>query len=194
MEKLIVNFLVRNGNVKEEERELIEFGLKQGFISIFSWTSAIVIGVLMNMFVEVIVFSIAFSRLRSYAGGYHARSQISCYFFSMFVVYAVLNFIKFITLDNIVLLILSGIACAIIFLLSPIGDENKELDDIEIVVYGRRARITLVIEIIIALLLMAFNFRNLYYSVISGVFVVALSLVSAVIIKKFKSKKTFLDN
>ncbi len=179
MEKRITDFLIRNGNAKEEERELIEFGLKQGAISAFSWACVFVVGFLFNMLLETFVFSIAFSQLRKYVGGYHTRSQITCYFFSMFSITGVLYTIKYVALNDIYLLAFGLIACIIIVALAPLGDENKELDELEIKIYGRRGKLVLLIEVILAIMFFIVHQGGLYRSIVLSILAVSVSLLIA---------------
>jgi len=79
--------------------------------------------------------------------------------------------IKFIPATDIYIIVLTGIASGIIARLSPMGDSNKPLDELEVKVYGKRARIILAIEICVIVISLLFK---LYIMALT----IAISLVA----------------
>ena len=55
---------------------------------------------------------------------------------------------------------LSLIACIVVFLLSPVEDRNKRLDEKEHHVYHIRAIVVMTIEAVAAILLFVFHFKQ----------------------------------
>ena len=79
--------------------------------------------------------------------GYHARTPLRCYIFSVILIVVVLLGLKYILYNDVSLLIIVVISGAIIFILAPISDENKPLDKLETKVFKKCTRIILFVEI-----------------------------------------------
>ena len=111
----------------------------------------VIIGCLFSMLFEAIVFLIAFSFLRSYAGGFHASSSGKCYIFSSLTMVAALLIIKYV--DNFFancIFVLLGTSLCLIF--APVESKNKPLDIIEKSVYRKRTVLTLALVLIVLVL------------------------------------------
>ena len=75
--------LIKNDIVKESDYELYRFGLKQLYNFIFDTLLTLMIGGLLNMFAESILYSASYIPLRKYAGGYHAPNTRICFIASV---------------------------------------------------------------------------------------------------------------
>ena len=53
-------------------------------------SSALIIGLIFGKFFEAAVFIVAYCSLRSFAGGYHAKTPLRCYVFSVIMLIIVL--------------------------------------------------------------------------------------------------------
>ncbi|MDE5758537.1 MAG: accessory gene regulator B family protein, partial [Allobaculum sp.] len=121
--------------------------------------------------------------LRSFAGGIHAKTAKRCYAYSCIMIIVVLLVIKFFPFGIIVCSCLSLISGVIIFLLSPVEAENKKLDALEKSIYKKRARIILLIEMIVQVLISFTSWTNGF--ICFSLAFVSLSLIMlAGIIKK----------
>lgn len=136
----VADSLVEAGAAQAEDRALYEFGIRQGIFLVINIGTAVLIGLLLGMTWQCIIFVVAYNPVRTYAGGYHARTPLACYLISMLITAVVLLGIK--------LLPWSGYLCAIVLLcstmivglLAPVADPNKPLNEREISVYKNRAR------------------------------------------------------
>lgn len=140
------NNLVRSGIVKEEDAEIYIYGINQIFVSVLNVSSALIIGLILGMFLESVVLMVAYIPLRSFAGGYHAKTPVRCYFASLFLIFAVLLFCKYVPYN----LFLHGgmmiVSSLVIIFLCPVQDNNKPLDDCEHRKYKKISIIILLIE------------------------------------------------
>jgi len=154
-------FLVQNKVISLEEKELFMFGLQQGLIMILNVISSIVVGYIFGMVWQTIVFMIMYIPLRSYVGGYHARTQLRCYLFSIVLISLVLWGIKLIPWTSFICMVVSMVIGIIIFLFAPRADENKLLDEIETVVFKKRARVIYCAQEIILLIFLFLGWTEL---------------------------------
>lgn len=148
--KNITEAMAIHGIIAYEDEELYIYGMMQGLIMIFNIATTIVIGLLLGMVWQSLLLMISYIPLRTYAGGYHARTQIKCYVLSVFLVIGMLLLVKFSSEWNYILPMLSCISGGVIFLLAPLEDVNKPLDAIQKSKYRKTARIILLIELCVA--------------------------------------------
>ncbi len=156
----VVAKLIQFGSIREDEKELYAYGLQQGSFIILNVLTTLLIGLMTGMFWHSILFMAMYLPLRSFAGGYHARTQVRCYLYSIILIIAVLSTIRFIPWTNFICLGTALLAGLIIFILSPVEDINKPLDQMEIVVYKKSTRTILVLELLLVLLLLALKLNE----------------------------------
>lgn len=144
--------LEENQIIKSDDRELYVYGLNQGMSILLNIATTLGIGLLFGTVLQLVVFMVAYIPLRSYAGGYHARTPVRCYLISIAMLTIISLLIKYITLVRWVYLIETVISSVIIAILSPVADNNKPLDEIEIVVYKKRTKLILLAEVVVSIL------------------------------------------
>ncbi|HHV13371.1 MAG TPA: accessory gene regulator B family protein [Clostridiales bacterium] len=170
----IGNRFVRDGIITEEDKELYTFGMQQGIIMLLNIISTIIIGIIFNMVWQSVVFLMAYMPLRSYAGGYHARTQGRCYLVSLLITVVALLGMKEIQWTSLSGLLSVIISAGIIYLMTPVEDANKPLSELERIAYKKKTRRILLLEILIAL---AFWFINQEISVCFIMIFIILSIM-----------------
>jgi len=128
--------------------------------------------------------------LRVYAEGYHARTQIECYVFSIVMIISVLLAIEFIPWTNFICIAISTISALIIYTLSPVEDTNKPLGAAEVKVYGKKAKIILGLELGVLILLMSFGIESFAECLTVSLFVQSFMLVCGNIKNNLGRSKT----
>ena len=127
----IGNNLVHSGVIKEEDAEIYIYGINQILTSVLNVSSALIIGLIFGKFFEAAVFIVAYCSLRSFAGGYHAKTPLRCYVFSVIMLIIVLVGIKYLYLTEWMYYVVLLAAALVVIVLSPVEDKNKPLDEIE---------------------------------------------------------------
>lgn len=136
LEKLTDRF-IDNGIIRSEDKELYTYGLQQGIIMIVNIFTTVLIGFLFGIVWQSIVFMLSYFPLCSFAGGYHAKTQLRCYLLSIVLTSAVFWAIKFIPWTNFMIWNLTLASGMIILTLSPVEDNHKPLDEKEVHVYQK---------------------------------------------------------
>jgi accessory gene regulator B len=138
LSETITSSLIRNKTIEPDERELYCYGVKQGLTGLFNIVTMIIIGVLCGMLWQCVIFISAYIPLRHCAGGYHAKTPIQCYLFSIVLVTVALLVIKYLQWNIFIygILLLLSIFC--ILVLSPVETTNKPLDILERKEYRKR--------------------------------------------------------
>ncbi|WP_317368913.1 accessory gene regulator B family protein [uncultured Tyzzerella sp.] len=160
--KRLINNLINNNIIKKEDEEIYSYGFNQIVFVALNLITTLVIGVVFNKTFESILFMFTYIPIRVYAGGYHARTKLGCYIFSVLMLISVCYILKLNLLQNsLLIIILSIVSSGIILYLAPIEDKNKLLDEIEIKVYKKRTIRNLTIVLIVLCITLIFNKINL---------------------------------
>ncbi len=186
--KKIADSLVQNDVVKSEEVELYEYGVRQGIVLVINIMTAVLIGLILGMVLQSIVFLLAYMPIRSYAGGYHAGSQLTCYLFSIPFMLAALIGIKMVPWN--IFLCIAALACAglIIAIFAPVEDSNKPLDQVEQTVYKRKTYFILAVLISAAILFWMISLTQISLSIIMAIVMAAVMLILGVLKNKIKKR------
>lgn len=176
VDRLVVK-LIKDGAIEEEDREIYEYGFTQGIVMLINLMCTLLIGICMGMVNEVVVFMLAYIPLRSFSGGFHAKTQARCFVYSNLLVVAILAVSRFLAKDSIACLILGLIGTIIIIVLAPVEDKNKPLDENEVKVYGRKAKSILLVDAAVAIVLQLLNFHSLVSTITVSVLALGIFLV-----------------
>lgn len=134
------------GLVNNENCDIYLFGVQQFLMLVINVISMIFIGILFRQIIQCLLYMALFIPLRSYSSGYHACSSRRCYVYSMICIAAAMLVIKLNFLNFAICYGIALVCGAIIFKLTPVEDQNKPLDDVEIIHYRVRSQVVLVIE------------------------------------------------
>lgn len=181
---MIMNYVYKDEEADEEQCEVVRYGLEIILLKSIFTLAILVIGVIMHSFWECLIFTVLFSGIRSYAGGYHADTRIQCFIQSMATFSVVLCVLKICNVNDLIiipLVILFMLSAAAIIKLAPIDTENKRLDDEEKAVFKRKSRLSLFSETIIAITAYCIGLESISYAVMLAVIVTALLLAAEVI-------------
>lgn len=149
--KGLTDYVIHNGVVKEEERELYEFGFLIALEMALSMIICFFIAFVLHMVLEGILFFIIFIPLRSYAGGLHLEKYSCCLALSCIIFSFVLLIAKFGEFSACGLFaILLGLELLVYFLY-PVENINRQVEAEENVYFKRKLKLFLVIDILLAL-------------------------------------------
>lgn len=187
-EAKIVNYLMENDIIMEEDLELYSYGLKQLFYLGINVITAIMIGMLLGMIWQSVLFSLAYIPLRQYAGGYHASNSVRCYILSLILIYVALLTVKHAAVDLTIVLCVIVISNIIIWIKAPVESKNKRLNDKEKKAFGKYARGIAVIESSVSLAILNVSVIAAKCVLIS----VALSAILVMFSDKVNEKKIII--
>ena len=174
----IGNNLVHSGVIKEEDAEIYIYGINQILTSVLNVSSALIIGLIFGMFSEIAVFMAAYIPLRSFAGGYHAKTPLRCYVFSVIMLIVVSIGLKYLHIADCVYYAVLVAATLVVLVLSPVEDRNKPLDEIEQKVYKKRTMNIAAVEVMVCLALKFVGYDNLFVAVVYSFVVLSFMLVA----------------
>lgn len=127
--KRISSFCISNGVIDERDREKFDYCYEVFLSTLLNFAAVLLIGLVAGSLWHTVVFMLVFAALKSTAGGYHADSHIVCFAETVgtFLLY---RFIAFAVPAGIVPIISGSFAVfsvITVFLLAPVGTENKPL-------------------------------------------------------------------
>ena len=189
LSRRIGDSLVRSNIVKAEDAEIYIYGINQILVSVLNVSTAIIIGLIFGVFFDIAVFMAAYIPLRSFAGGYHAKTPLRCYIFSIIMLIIVSIGMKYLYLTEWIYYAVLLAATLVVFALSPVEDRNKPLDEIEHKVYKKRAIFISVTEILVGLAFKLMGLNNLFVAVICSFVALSFMLVAG----KFKNCRLAAD-
>lgn len=184
----VTGWLLENEAFPREDKEIYQYGIQQGMIALLNLGTTMVIGMVFGKLLESILFMVAYIPLRSYAGGYHAKTAVRCYFFSIVMISAVLWVMRYVTYIGLICGCLTAISGSAIWFLVPVEDQNKPLDEVEKVVYRKRARGIVLAESILSLFVILCNEKRL------GMCMTLVLCVMMVMLLLGKWKNVYLGN
>jgi len=173
----ITTMLIENGAINIEDKEVYEYGIKHIVNILINIATTILIGGIFNMVWASLLFMLSYIPLRSNAGGYHTKTPLKCYIFSIILTVFVLISIRYISYNYILLLVLTIVSGIIIFIFAPVEAENKPLDNVEKRIFKKRTRIILFTEISLIYIFMIFNLLF-----ITVCFVISMVVISFMIV------------
>lgn len=180
--------LVRSNVIEADDAEIYIYGINQILVSVLNVSSALIIGLLFGTLLEIAVFMAAYIPLRSFAGGYHARTPLRCYIYSLIMLIIVSIGLKYLSIEIWGYYAVFAVAFVIVLVLSPVEDKNKPLDDLEYKVYKKRAIIIAAIELVISIVLKLIGLDSLFIAVVYSFAVLGFMLIAGLLKNKLCNK------
>ena len=176
----MADWLIRGGSITREDRETYEFGLDKLFSSLANFILVLAFGFLFRIPVLVVMFFIAYTAIRVYAGGYHSDTPARCFFISVVIMIPAMLAIRYqqAWCTMAVLYCVLVLSVAVLILLAPVGNKNKMPDALEKVVYRRRMLRNLAILSVVAAGLFHFAYYDYASAVLCGIMLAAIMAVA----------------
>lgn len=173
----ITNYLICKKVIKDDDREIYQYGFEQVFSSLLNIATMLLLGIILGKIYQSLVLILSFMALRSYSGGYHANTPLQCYLLTVMSISATLSIMKFITIDRFIcwgLLVLSSV---VILLLSPIGSKNKPLDEIEKIIYRKKTIIVWSVETCVAIVFIILDITEIHIAITLAQVIINIALI-----------------
>ena len=180
--------LVKSQKIKLEDQELYRYGIEQGILILLNVLTALAIGLIFHCLFYVVIFSVAFVPLRSYAGGFHAKTKVRCFLSStvtIIVSMVCIQQIRWTETENILITVISAV---VIWIMAPVENGNKRLDSVEYRVYRQRTRKILLLEVLLFVLSLTFGWEDLVI-VITMVFSIVCVVLVTGKVKMLKDRR-----
>lgn len=174
----ITNRLLKKQIIEQESVDIYKYGVYQLLTNLMNAITTILLGLVFGEVLISIIFVLAFMVLRIYAGGYHASTAFRCYLLTVGAITLTLLATKYIELPTGAILVLLILSSSTIVMLAPVENRNKGLDNIEQVIYQKRALIVWGIESICALVMLLVGAKKLLLCITMSYCISAISLIA----------------
>lgn len=181
--------LIRAGIISETDTDVYVYGFFQLAMMLLNIVTTLFLGILFQLLIACILLNLSYIPLRINAGGHHADSPMKCYINSTIMIAALLAVIKWLTIHPAVyavLLVLSGV---VIWILAPVEAENNPWEDTEKLIYRRKSRVILGIEIIAFVITLIFTKKWVSETIALGVFTECLMLLVGAVKNHYSNDK-----
>ena len=157
----IVSWQIKKNLLKDDQRALYLYAYEVLINQIINIIVAVLIAVIMRAPMPVFVFLASYIPLRSYCGGYHARTNGVCTVVSAILILIVCMLEKYIVGTAAHILPIAGflISGILIFIFAPVPDRNKLLDEEETSRYRSKSRQFWLTEVIVGAVFWFVNMR-----------------------------------
>jgi len=172
---------VELGSLKAQDRELFSFAMENLLYSCLTWGVFLILGLLTDCFWGCVFFIITYIPIRVYAGGYHQKTRLRCFFTSLFLFVSVivLSYILMPFFSKIMFISLMTVSTAVICVAAPVPEEKNPLSENEYRHCHRNAlRISIVIYVLVVTFTLLFDGTMLlFFCVASNSTVAVLILI-----------------
>lgn len=183
---VVVRWLINSKAILPDDKENYEYAVFCFLITFTPLALVMIIGALLNIFLESVLFVLPFMFLRKFSGGFHLKSMIHCLIFSTFLISLFLVSIKFIVNYDVdvIVSILVFISSISLMIFSPIDSEARKLSDKEKEVFKKILIIMLVIIVSTYIILLYKKLINIYIPIGCGVMLTSLLQVPCILNRK----------
>lgn len=188
----IADILEQQKKFMSEDKELYRYGIQQGLNLALNILTTMIIGCLCGMLCSSVLFLLSYMPLRSFCGGYHAKTHFRCYIYSVVMITCILLVVKYLTFSALVYEILILIGVTVILLLSPVEDQNKTLDSDEKRVFRKKACNIALLEVLIYHICLIANWVNGYTILAMSIFSLSIFMIIGRIKNLIRYKKEML--
>ena len=181
----IADYLSNNEIVKPEDKEIYIYGLEVILSTAANLLIVTLLGCALGLFVQTVVFVIAFAVLRVYAGGYHAKTHRSCIvtFTAIYLVNMILQRVTPDGIQRVLGSIIALTALVLIFTLAPIEHKNRPFEGNEYCKFKKMSRIIASFEVF--LVIAGVVVFPIYHTI---TYCISLALLSVVLILAIAKK------
>lgn len=186
-----VGILIRLGCAKEADEAILCYGILAGLDTVIIVMTSLGMGLVLNLFWETCIFLLAFSLLRSYAGGFHCKKASTCFVASNGVVFCAILVTR---LSKHPMFLIATCFIALLSMIAlygfmPVETPAKPLDELEKNHYRRKSRMILGIEASLVLILVGLEAKTYATVMAMSIIVTAILAVLGMVTKDRVSKE-----
>lgn len=141
--------------------EIYQYGFFVVFSNLIFFALSLIIGAILKVLLQSLIFYCVFSLLRQFAGGYHAATETRCEILSSFALIGSIGIIKLSSAYDFrfALLLITLVSSVYIFVLCPLDTPEKPLSVKEFKYFRKVSWIILLVIITAIIISYVFNFQ-----------------------------------
>lgn len=154
---ILTSHLVQQNVIPSEKSCIYQYGFQIGLEVSLNTIISILIAILCHMEWETVTFFAVFMLLRSYAGGLHLNTYISCLVCSCCSLLALLLIVKYFDIDNSLSLGIVCISLLLVKFLSPVQDVHRPITLDEKKKFGKKLNYSIVVIVTLSIIFYCFQ-------------------------------------
>jgi len=171
----ITQQLLIYGAITKDDYELYEFAAFCFLFNLIPLLLSMIIGAVLNLFWESILFIAPYISIRTFSGGFHLKSSLACFIATSIILIACLIITEQIIIigESSVYIATTLLSSTSIFFLSPIDSEARKLSVPETKAFRRIARCLVVAYTAVVLILYWMDVFAVTYPICMGIILTA---------------------
>ena len=193
MKKLIdgtIHILSKNNPEIEKNRVAYAYGLDLFFSSFFNLLGILLAHALMGSGSEIVVVILFFALIRTFSGGYHAKSRVNCFLFFLLLSLGAIKVAHYImAVDGALKFILGVIPCiGFIGIFAPLDTSAKRLSIDQKKKYKKQS--FLMVLFLVGIIFLMYYLSMVEFSVLGalGIYLAVLTMLIRLIQKELKGE------
>ena len=186
----IAQYIYNKNDEKKTSIEVYRYGVEVLLSISINTLLILILGWILNIFIEIAIFMLAFGLLRVLAGGYHAKTHLSCFLIYISTAVPTILFIRYFQMPLFQQLLFIELLCLVslflVYKFAPVDSKNRPMSHKEIFVYRTRSRGFITIFSISVVFACLFFPSIIYYVTISAG---AVFIESITLLPKFNKKE-----
>lgn len=178
MVRILTDKLLKDGIISVEETEVVEYGLESIGSSLLGLLVTLTIGACFDFAWGSLLLWLLIFPLRKNAGGFHAETKMRCLLFSSAAVIISIVCLEQIKWTEAGYVLIAIICVVVIWIMAPVENGNKRLDNEECRVYRKRTRTILLLETLLFVLSLMFGWEGLMIVITMGFSIVCVVLLT----------------
>lgn len=174
--KKITKWMLAKQVITRDDEEVYVYGVFQLLMSMLNTVSILMLAVIFHKILAVCCYIICFSMLRKYVGGYHAKSVKGCYLMTVGSTALMLWVICFNKIPMAVIFTFWMLCGVFVFLFAPVENRNKKLDEVERVVYRKKALVIWMLESVVLWGIYGLKFFDVTEGIVFGNILIVISM------------------
>ncbi|MCM1091393.1 MAG: accessory gene regulator B family protein [Muribaculum sp.] len=170
--------LLRDGIISSDEVEIVEYGLENLGSSMLGMLITLAIGFCFDYLLGSFLLWLLVFPLRKHAGGFHASTKGRCLLFSSAILLVSMVCFVQIGCSGGGYIMIAVFFFLVIFLMAPVENDSKPLDQTEYRVYRKRTRVILSVEAMLFIVAIVFAWKELVVAITIDFFIVGVSLMA----------------
>lgn len=172
----LTDYIVREGAIKEDEREIFIYGFQTAFEIFFCIFISCMLSYVLGVVKEGILFSIIFIPLRSYAGGLHLSNYWTCLLLSCLTFVGILVLSKFLNVEALVSFLGILFLLGMVLHLYPVENVNRVIDEKENVHFKMKLKKFVRIDLIISTFFLIFRKDTYLLVILTTLFMIVVTM------------------
>ncbi|MFZ7121141.1 MAG: accessory gene regulator ArgB-like protein [Eubacteriaceae bacterium] len=186
----IAQYIYNKNDEKKTSIEVYRYGVEVLLSILLNTVLILSLGWILNIFIEIAIFMLAFGLLRVLAGGYHAKTHLSCFLIYISTAVPTILLIRYFQMplfqQLLFIELLSLVSLFLVYKFAPVDSKNRPMSHKEIFVYRTRSRGFITFFSISLVFACLFFPSIIYYVTISAG---AVFIESITLLPKFNKKE-----